>query len=161
MAPTVGIHCKDSHPQVKASPELLPFHSRRSVNMCMLWGTRSLTTNVTQVFPFSSEHGEIWRMWLLYDQGHPAQQLTPTGNICISQPEQGQTSNTGYQLSWAVLFRSTTWLPGIQSMHEYIQSNTGIDFTQPKEWNHRSFFILPFHPSCPFHLLAPVRKSSC
>lgn len=44
-----------------------------------------------------------------------------------------QISNTGYQLSWPVLSTSTTQLPGIQGTREYVQCNTEIDFTQPKE----------------------------
>lgn len=89
-------------------------------------------------------------------RSHTARQHAPTGHI-----NQGQMFDSCYQFSWPALSRSTTPPSGIQSMQEYIQSNTGIVFTRPKKWKHKSCFILPFHPLCPFHLSVPVRKRSC
>lgn len=56
---------------------------------------------------------------------------------------------------------STSGPSGWQSRQECAQHYTGILFTQPSKWKHRSGFSLPFHPLCPFHLSVPVRKRSC
>lgn len=136
--------------------------------MCMhavLWGTGALTHEWDEGFFFYIWIGSDLDYVMLHDQEpycliaykHWAHLRKSTWT------RKGQTSDSctsllgqhspGAQQDCLTLTASVVW--------QYVQCNTEIVFTQPKIWKHRSRFILPFDPLCPFHLSVPVRKTSC
>lgn len=140
---------------------------------CALWGTNAQMCQMCTAkcycpvschkchkrFSFKSELGQIWSMWLLYDQ----RPYCPTAHTHWAYLLESAWTRKGQafdwrrlltQLSWPVLSRSTARLSGIQSIQGYIQSSTGI----AKNMKAQRLFHLTISPLVPFSPLGPCKK---